>query len=89
MEVFISDTDVRIGRIHIGGAILMIVQALALAFLLGQELQRLNEIERQMEKMEVNGTDALKIVAERQQNVLTRLSNMDKRMSALEQSRGR
>jgi hypothetical protein len=64
----------------------IIGQALFLAFVLGRQFDRLSNLDRLVGKIEREGTDALKVVAERQATVMRDVNDLKERITEVERS---
>lgn len=79
-----SGLEVKGISIHVGSLVVILGQALLLAFLLGRQVDRLDIMERRLGYIDEHGTDATKLLAERQQVVMRNVDDLLKRVGTLE-----
>jgi hypothetical protein len=79
-----SGSEIRIGSVYIGAIVLIIGQALLMAFMVGRQVDREDMLERQVDTLQRNGSSALQIVSERQTVVMRNMDDVLKRVGALE-----
>jgi hypothetical protein len=79
-----SGSEIRISSVYIGAIVIIVGQALTMAFLIGRQVDREDMLERQVDALQRNGSSALQIVSERQSVVMRNMDDLQKRVGALE-----
>lgn len=81
-----SGSEIRISSVYIGAIVIIIGQALTMAFMVGRQIDREDRLEREVADLQTNGSDALRIVSERQSVVMRNMDDLLKRVGALERT---
>jgi hypothetical protein len=81
-----SGSEIRISSVYIGAIVIIVGQALMMAFLVGRQVDREDNLERQVEDLRRNGSAAGQIIAERQTVVMRNVDDLLKRVGALERA---
>jgi hypothetical protein len=81
-----SGSEIRISSVYVGAIIVIVGQALLMAFLVGRQVDREDMLERQVDDLRRNGSAPGQIMAERQQVVMRNVDDLLKRVGALERA---